>query len=697
MQTDDRLSQPTHKEVPVVRRVLIVAAVVTAVLVLAAPALAFDGFRSTYTSATATCIMCHSAGTSPIAVYNGWASTKHADSGLDAGGVPVTANAEPIANGPRCAGCHSGNYDPSKASPIPTVLPSATATSFVYAHENTAGDDAFTEPYIGCSSCHYGAGVINGTDPADTAHMVPYANMASAEICGQCHSRFSKTVKSYPIIATTPGAPTTIQPEYTVGDFNPLGAATSSPIPWTADPLSAFLQVPTTAAPVNQVYYKDAQGNALPFVAKAHAGGATQYEDWAQPQDLHSVALKTLTDLGTGSFLNSCLKCHSTDYRIIDEWNKQRGLKAGDPGYRTLPTITTAKYGITCQACHTTHDKGASPSAGVWNQDFDTQLKAPAKQLCVGCHTAELDANPTPGVATPGEAVHHPMKEMMDGTGAIDVPQGSPSVHKGKCVQCHMPPTGYGQGVAGTAANHVFQIIQPQEAEQATATVSVGGVTGPNPMPYSACSKCHARPGDDRAVWIQDTLTDRQSAMHNWDDQVTAALGAAATKLGFAGATAADKRANANAALNAIGQGKWNASQLLFQKAFTNQQYIESEGSWGIHNWDYARTVILKALDEAQAVTAVKAVTLKASATHVKPNATVKFTGAVRTSATGVVTIQRKANGKWVAAKSANLTAGSYAAALKLTRTGTFYFRARFAATAEQAGGTSRVVKVVVR
>jgi len=27
-----------------------------------------------------------------------------------------------------------------------------------------------------------------------------------------------------------------------------------------------------------------------------------------------------------------------------------------------------------------------------------------------------------------------------------------------------------------------------------------------------------------------------------------------------------------------------------------------SEGSWGIHNWDYARTVILKALEQARSV-----------------------------------------------------------------------------------------------
>ena len=46
----------------------------------------------------------------------------------------------------------------------------------------------------------------------------------------------------------------------------------------------------------------------------------------------------------------------------------------------------------------------------------------------------------------------------------------------------------------------------------------------------------------------------------------------------------------------------WNDSELAFQSAYTNRTFIETEGSRGIHNWDYARTVILKALDQAKSV-----------------------------------------------------------------------------------------------
>ena len=34
-----------------------------------------------------------------------------------------------------------------------------------------------------------------GNDPNDTAHMAPQANLANAEICGECHTRYAYTVQ----------------------------------------------------------------------------------------------------------------------------------------------------------------------------------------------------------------------------------------------------------------------------------------------------------------------------------------------------------------------------------------------------------------------------------------------------------------------------------------------------------------------
>ena len=74
--------------------------------------------------------------------------------------------------------------------------------------------------------------------------------------------------------------------------------------------------------------------------------------------------------------------------------------------------------------------------------------------LCVECHNGEIPEGTT---ASPGTEIHHPMKEMIDGYGAIDV-SAFPSVHKGKCVQCHMPPT----TTSPTGGNHTFKIIEPE-------------------------------------------------------------------------------------------------------------------------------------------------------------------------------------------------------------------------------------------
>ena len=197
------------------------------------------------------------------------------------------------------------------------------------------------------------------------------------------------------------------------------------------------------------------------------------------------------------------------------------------------------------------------------------------------------------------------MKEMMAGVGAIDVMQGSPSVHKGRCVQCHMPPTTYSRGSVQLGANHTFKIIEPVTAVDVkpipVATTTPNATASPvvtyATMPFSACSTCHSRPGDQAATWLQHTIDDRQEAMHSWNDQVTAALTKAAKRLGY------KDTATANAAILKIKPvKKWTKGQMAFQKAYTNQSYVVGEGSWGVHNWDYARTVILTALSQANSV-----------------------------------------------------------------------------------------------
>jgi len=554
------------------KRLVLAALVVAAALVLAAPAVAFDGYRSDYTPTygqdTVSCEGCHSTWSE----FTGWQSTAHAMVGsveIDPGTgelIGGTANAEPIADGPGCAGCHSGNYSPQKH------VPNAAG---VYPHENTlVGDDAFTEPFVGCSACHVGFAYTH--EDFDGS---PKSNLANADICGQCHSRYSASVVQY---ENYDGTFSTRQ--YTLGNFSPLGTLTNG---WMPDPITDYLNIATPASPQQMVYYKDGDGKLLPWSARGHEEGAQQYNEWAvaytddegeEHIEGHANALDGLIE-GMGGkfpFMTPCLECHSADYRLAEEGSK--------------PTINEAKYGVTCQVCHDPHAQ--SEQTSLWNEERNPQLTAPREELCVECHNAEI---PKGGTATPGSEVHHPMKEIMDGTGAIGVPEGSPSVHKGKCVQCHMVPTDYDRnGVPMTGANHVFAIVEPQVAAESLSTAAIGGVK--RPLPASSCSLCHGRSSDPYATYLTGTFENRQEQMKAWDEEVGTELTAAAARMGYASVSAAVE------AINTKGQANWNDSELAFQSAYTNRTYIESEGSWGIHNWSYASAVIQKALEQAKSV-----------------------------------------------------------------------------------------------
>jgi nitrate/TMAO reductase-like tetraheme cytochrome c subunit len=675
------------------KRVTIVALVVAAfVLVMAVPAMAFNGLRGDYTTTNA-CAVCHSGSPGIPSVYPDWAKTGHAK-----GAVSLT-NRSPY--GSSCAGCHASNYDPNKAVPMATATEAATGV-VTWAWTNTAataaqtvGNAATSESNVGCSACHYGANVtgslaVDGVDPNDTAHMAPMANLASAEICGQCHSRYSYTVATSPVqpipyLAVTlpvpPGTPTIpnptptslLQPQYAMG-YQMLGAPTT----WTPAALSTVLTIPkpgwtpapvaTPASGVQSFWQIDVSTD--PNVVKmqdtvwqyrGHDGSASQYPEWAN--EGHANALTGLTSQSFWAFLDEpskqeCLECHSTDFRLLKEAGKN-------------PTSANAKYGITCVGCHTPHDKGTA--TGAWSEEWQPQLRTDdAQTLCVECHNGEIPEGTT---ATPGAEIHHPMKEMMDGYGAIGV-ASFPSVHKGKCVQCHMPPT----STSPTGANHTFKIIEPEVA--AEAKPNPAQVTDTATMPYSACTTCHSRPADTPATWLQDTITQRQSWTKAKIAQIWDELKAGAVKLGYADAqTARD-------ALVAIPEAQWTSTERLFLSAFTNVEFVESEGSFGLHNWDYSREIVntahVQALTVADATARTWVVSLRVSKDSIKKGQKIFFRGVVQTgwgfAGKGKVTLQRRMNGQqWRNWKTQTLkTNGTYDIQKRLNfKKGKWFFRTR--------------------
>jgi nitrate/TMAO reductase-like tetraheme cytochrome c subunit len=763
----DRSTRPVApgKEVTIIKRIIVLAGVVAAFLVLAVPALAFNGYRGDYTTSN-YCSICHQEGQPGSApkVYDQWALTKHATD------AEATAAAASLPNGSVCAGCHTANYDPRKVTPSPSGT-SWVADPSTVTGTQLSGTSASSEMDIGCSSCHYG--VTTGSDPQfgndvhDTAHKVPYGLMANADICGACHSRFSYS--KVPISVTpVPGAGTPtplIQPQMAIG-YPMLGSPAPSPSTgWDpAAPLSAYLDIPApgwlptptaTATGLGKLQtYWSVDGADSVWQQTGHDGSAAQYPEWASegPANAlsHANALETLTSEPFWGFMSesdkqACLECHSADFRIMKEAGK-------------AVTSADVQYGVTCVGCHAPHEAGKVK--GVWDEEFDAQLAMSdpddtnGSDLCTQCHNAEI---PVGQAATPGEDIHHPMKEMMDGYGAIGVPK-TPSVHKGKCIQCHMPPTSYSRGSAQLGGNHTFNIIQPQDAVDASpipvATATAKATALPLPgttnypvitttvtttqasMPYSACSTCHdnnakaaqvitattatpnpaANPllvnvtvlqqaaGGDKGLWLQNTIEQRQQWTHDQLDAINADLETAAGKLGFVASSAGSASLNARNQIVTIPAASWTSNQRNFLDAYTNHQFVESEGSYGLHNWAYSVAIVNKSEDQVQSVTSDPwVVSLKANKTSVKVNGTVTYSGKVTTSsliaATGKAQLQKKkSGGSWANWKLVTLTAsGTYSSAIKMTSKGTFYVRSMMAGNATNLTAYSTQAKVVVK
>ena len=92
-----------------VKRLLFAAIVLAAILVVAAPAFAFNGARADYTPSD-TCKGCHQNMASIPAVYDMWAETKHAEANADAQNTRLPY-------GSVCGGCHTGQLRAGQGRP----------------------------------------------------------------------------------------------------------------------------------------------------------------------------------------------------------------------------------------------------------------------------------------------------------------------------------------------------------------------------------------------------------------------------------------------------------------------------------------------------------------------------------------------------------------------------------------------------
>lgn len=133
----------------------------------------------------------------------------------------------------------------------------------------------------------------------------------------------------------------------------------------------------------------------------------------------HETALERVKKASDAA--EGCLKCHSTDYLLAPEGKK--------------PSVKTAKFGVTCTACHFDHQA---------KEGIDDRRPP----LCEDCHSG--------GKMELGQAPHHPQNEMMLGQSpkVTGVPKMPSMFGKKDCNGCHMP-------VIDGKRDHDFSVLMP--------------------------------------------------------------------------------------------------------------------------------------------------------------------------------------------------------------------------------------------
>jgi predicted CXXCH cytochrome family protein len=170
------------------------------------------------------------------------------------------------------------------------------------------------------------------------------------------------------------------------------------------------------------------------------------FEQWSASK--HAASLSDIR--WHPDYEQSCLQCHSTDYRLAPEDDK--------------PTESEALYSLECAACHRPH---GSPNA--------SHLRLEPKELCAQCHTT--------GVAVPGDEPDQPQSEMLHGVGAFKLNgaqlDGYYTAHHwdiaDECSGCHVHREVYGGPDHPANSGHTFEpnmrACEPCHSESEAATL----------------------------------------------------------------------------------------------------------------------------------------------------------------------------------------------------------------------------------
>ncbi len=235
----------------------------------------------------------------------------------------------------------------------------------------------------------------------------------------------------------------------------------------------------------------------------------------------------------------ACARCHEAT--VAAEY-----LETGQEP-TSLPS--EPRWQLTCATCHDPH-----------GDENEHQLRQPVQEICGTCHNAHG--------AEPGDAVHHPMLEMRQGTANVPVPS-SQTMSEVYCAQCHMRAYDYNSSLTPRKmSGHDFE-----------------------PRP-EACTDCH-----DGSSAFYMNVHQAENSIEFWQESTQNNLDHARIELGEA--WTAIHQANTYGFDSSTVDIAWS----YYNQANFSANFVESDGSMGAHNFEYANSLISFANLKANQVT----------------------------------------------------------------------------------------------
>jgi hypothetical protein len=286
-----------------------------------------------------------------------------------------------------------------------------------------------------------------------------------------------------------------------------------------------------------------------------------------------------------------CAQCHDdmTHHSIVAEWNNSlHAVTTTDPagsagcvGCHTgfgfvarmegTPIVNTAYEAITCATCHEPHDVSKPHQIRAYNtatlMNGTVVTNGGMGGLCMQCHISRQNA--TNYVATTAGSSHYgphhgPQTDMLEGVNGYTYGKtlGS-SPHKDvvtdTCVACHMQTDSSTSPAFTHAGGHSFEVAS--------------AASGTNPPVYltAVCVQCH---GSITNFNFPTVDYDGDGVVEGVQTEVANLMLQLATLLPPVGV------AKTNLSIDAT----WTPQQL---KAAYNYLFVQSDGSYGVHNIAY--------------------------------------------------------------------------------------------------------------